>query len=77
MPRWPSPAPVIEPADLLITKILAGRPKDIEDARALWHLRGGDLDALRVRRTLQLLEQALSQSDLVPAFDALVQRRAR
>ena len=69
--------PVIDPADLLIAKLLAGRPKDIEDARALWHLHGGELDAARVRRTLHLLEEALSQSDLVPAFEALVQRPSR
>jgi hypothetical protein len=30
-----------------------------------------------VRRTLLLLEEALSQSDLVPAFEALVQRPFR
>jgi hypothetical protein len=69
--------PVIDPADLLIAKLLAGRPKDMEDARALWHLRGGELDAARVRRTLHLLEEALSQSDLVSAFEALVQRSSR
>lgn len=69
--------PVIDRADLLIAKLLAGRPKDLEDARALWHLHGGQLDTARVRRTLQLLEEALSQSDLVPAFDALVQRPSR
>jgi hypothetical protein len=63
--------PVIDPADLLIAKMLAGRPKDIEDARALWRLHGGELDAVRVRRTLRLLEEALSQSDLVSAFAAL------
>jgi hypothetical protein len=63
--------PVIDRADLLIAKLLAGRPKDAEDARALWRLHGGDLDAARVRRTLHLLEEALSQSDLVSAFEAL------
>lgn len=69
--------PVIDPADLLIAKLLAGRPKDIEDARALWHLHGGELDAARVHRTLHLLEEALSQNDLVSAFEALVQRPSR
>jgi hypothetical protein len=69
--------PVIDRADLLIAKLLAGRPKDMEDARALWHLHGGDLDATRIRGTLGLLEEALSQSDLVPAFDALARRPSR
>ena len=69
--------PVIDPTDLLIAKLLAGRPKDIEDARALWHRHGGELDAARVRRTLRLLDEALSQSDLVLAFEALVQTPTR
>jgi hypothetical protein len=64
--------PVIDRADLLIAKLLAGRPKDAEDARALWRLHGRDMDVARVRRTLGLLEEALSQNDLVPAFEALV-----
>jgi hypothetical protein len=63
--------PLIDPEDLLIAKILAGRPKDLEDARGLWRLRGPELDSARIRRTLQLLEQALGQSDLVPNFDAI------
>ena len=69
--------PVIDPTDLLIAKLLAGRPKDIEDARALWRRHGDELDTARVRRTLHLLEEALSQSDLVLAFEALVQRPSR
>lgn len=69
--------PVIDPADLLIAKLLAGRPKDMEDARALWRLHGGELDGARVRRTLRQLEEALSQSDLVSAFDALAGRPSR
>jgi len=32
-----------------------------------------ELDASRIRGLLAQLEEALSQSDLVPAFDALVQ----
>jgi hypothetical protein len=63
--------PLISPSDLLIAKILAGRPKDIDDSRALWRLHHDTLDVDRIRQTLHLLEQALSQSDLVPAFDAL------
>jgi hypothetical protein len=57
--------PLIAPEDLVIAKVLAGRPKDIEDARNLWHVRGRELDADRIRATLQLLEEALSQSDLL------------
>jgi len=63
--------PVIDPEDLVIAKVLAARPKDIEDARSLWHIRGQELDADRIRRTLSLLEGALSQSDLVSSFEAI------
>lgn len=63
--------PIIDAADLIIAKVLAGRPKDLEDARGLWRLRGRNLDAGRIRRTLTLLEAALSQSDLLPSFESI------
>lgn len=63
--------PVIDLGDLVVAKVLAGRPKDIDDASALWRMHGKTLDASSIRSTLQLLEEALSQSDLVPAFDSL------
>ena len=68
--------PMIERSDLIIAKILAGRPKDLDDARALWHLHGSEMDGDRIRRTLRLLEEALSQSDLLPSFETIVSRRA-
>jgi len=64
--------PLIDLADLIIAKILAGRSKDLDDATALWRLHGRALDARSIRRTLALLEQALAQSDLVSAFDAVM-----
>lgn len=63
--------PIIDLGDLIIAKVLAGRPKDMEDARALWKLHGRTLDAARIRRVLHLLEEALAQNDLVSAFDRL------
>jgi hypothetical protein len=63
--------PIIELSDLIIAKVLAGRPKDVGDASALWQLHGPAVDAQRVRRILQLLEEALSQSDLVSSFDII------
>jgi hypothetical protein len=63
--------PIIDLADLVIAKVLAGRPKDIDDARALWKLHGRTIDADRIRHTLRLLEDALAQSDLVSTFERL------
>lgn len=61
--------PVISPEDLIATKILAGRPKDIEDVRGILRERLPDLDLALIRSTLAALEDALSQSDLLPAFE--------
>ena len=63
--------PIIDPADLIIAKVLAGRPKDLEDARNLWQILEHELDDHRIDRTLRLLEEALSQSDLVPSFESI------
>ena len=63
--------PVIDVADLLVAKILAGRPKDIEDAAALWRLHGNRVDVAHVEHLLRLLEEALGQSDLLSTFERL------
>jgi hypothetical protein len=61
--------PVISPEDLIVTKILASRPKDLEDVRGILRSRGEGLDLGRVRSLLSLLEEALGQSDLLLAFE--------
>ena len=66
--------PLIDPEDLIIAKVLAGRPKDLEDATGLWALLGQEMDAGRIRRILRLLEEALSQSDLLPGFESIRRR---
>ena len=63
--------PLIDLGDLIIAKVLAGRPKDVDDVSALWRLHGPSLDADRIRRTLRLLEEALSQGDLVSSFETI------
>ncbi len=61
--------PFISPEDLIATKILAGRSKDIEDVRGVLSERGDRLDIDRILETLTLLDQALGQSDLRSAFE--------
>jgi len=69
--------PLIDLGDLIIAKVLAGRPKDLGDAAGLWRLHGRSLDANRIRETLALLEEALGQSDLVPSFDTFAHQSQR
>jgi predicted nucleotidyltransferase len=61
--------PVISPEDLIVTKTLAGRAKDVEDIRAVIAERRQSLDVDRIRTILRLLEEALAQSDLLPVFE--------
>lgn len=69
--------PFISPEDLIVTKLLAGREKDIDDIRGVLSARGHSLDVERIRTTLELLEGALGQSDLMPALDAELARWRR
>lgn len=66
--------PVIAAEDLVVTKILAGRPKDLEDVSGILSERRGSLDLDLIRATLLLLEGALAQSDLLPLFEAELRR---
>lgn len=69
-----SSIPVISPEDLLVSKIFAGRPKDVEDARGILEERGEELDLQHVRNLLDLLEQALSRRDLVIVLEREMER---
>lgn len=68
--------PVVEIADLVILKVLASRPKDLDDVMTLMRTHGGGIDTARVRAVLTMLEQALGQSDLLAAFEQC-KKRAR
>jgi hypothetical protein len=62
--------PVISPEDLIVTKLLAGRPKDLEDVRGILAERAAGLDFAAIRALLRQLEEALGQSDLLPRLEA-------
>lgn len=61
--------PVIAPEHLVSLKVLASRPKDLEDIRGM--LRIAELDHADVERTLAELEAMLDQSDLRPVYARL------
>jgi hypothetical protein len=67
--------PVLHPEDLIIAKVLAGRPKDVEDAAAVWRLHHAELDEARIRGILAQLQEALAQSDLLPGFERIARHR--
>lgn len=68
--------PVIAPEELIVTKVLAGRVKDLDDVRGILVAQGEALDLQRVRSLLRVLEAAIDQSDLLPCFEEQL-RRAR
>ncbi|GAC1578518.1 MAG: hypothetical protein NVS3B20_09600 [Polyangiales bacterium] len=63
--------PVASPEDIIVMKILAGRPRDVDDIRAVLRAMKGKLDLPGLRKTLAMLEEALGQSDLLPLFAQL------
>ncbi len=65
--------PVISVEDLIVTKVLAGRSKDLDDVRGIIAAQA-NLDSKAVRTTLAMLEEALGISDLLPVFDRVACR---
>jgi hypothetical protein len=61
--------PVISPEDLVVTKVLAGRPKDLEDVRGILRQTGARFESEQVRSLLGSLEAALDRSDLRTLFE--------
>lgn len=66
--------PVASAEDMLTMKVLAGRPKDLEDVVAIARAHGRDLDVERVRETLRTLEKALDRDDLVLELERALTR---
>ena len=64
--------PVVSAEDLVAMKVLAGRPRDLDDVAAILHLRGSVLDLQRIRTTLGLLEGALARRDLLSELERLM-----
>jgi hypothetical protein len=63
--------PVLSVENLIVTKLLAGRPKDLEDIRELLAMRADTVDVDRIIQLLELLEAALDHADLIDLFRSL------
>lgn len=59
-------APVVTAEDLLLMKVIAGRPRDQEDAAGIVRRQGGALDWGRLLLDGRRLEQALGQEVVAP-----------
>ena len=66
--------PVAACEDIIAMKILAGRPKDLDDAQAVVRAQAGRMNPELVREVLRELEQALDRRDLVAVFEDLLRR---
>jgi len=67
--------PILSPEDVVITKVLAGRPQDLLDVRSILDMREDTLDLRRVRRVLADLDEALGDVDLVASFEVILKER--
>jgi hypothetical protein len=63
--------PVVSAEDLVAMKVLAGRPRDLEDVAAIVRAHR-DLDVEGTRSTLRLLERALDRADLVVELERIL-----
>jgi hypothetical protein len=59
--------PVVDVSDLVILKVLAGRPKDAEDLASLLAIHRDDIDERRVRHVLALRSRLWAERP-APAF---------
>ncbi len=69
--------PMISPEDLVIAKIFAGRPHDLEDVGAVLSAFGVSLDLRHVRIVLEQLDEAEDRAELVPTLERLLRAAGR
>jgi len=67
--------PVISVEDLVVAKLFAGRPRDLEDVRAVLGARGDSMDLRHVRSLLGQLDEAEDRADLLPMLERLLAAR--
>jgi hypothetical protein len=67
-----TPIPVASAEDLIVMKLLAGRPKDADDVGAIVRAYADRLDRPYIEQILTRLEEGLGQSDLLRHFHQIV-----
>jgi hypothetical protein len=68
-------APAARPEDLIIYKLFAGRPQDMNDAEALLLMHRRSVDLTRVRRVLGQLGEMADAPEIVARLDAIDARQ--
>ncbi len=66
--------PVARAEDLVVYKIVAFRPRDIDDAEKLLNLHGGEIQVARVRRLVQQFCEILEDTARLETLDRLLKR---
>jgi predicted nucleotidyltransferase len=66
--------PVARAEDLVVYKIVASRPRDIDDAEKLLNLHGGEIQIARVRRLVQQFCEVLEDTARLETLDRLLKR---
>ena len=61
----------ISPGDLIVQKIIAGRPRDLEDARGVLRVQANRIDEKRVEKELLVLAAQTDHSEWVERWRAL------
>lgn len=64
------------PDDLVIYKVIASRPKDLQDAEGLLVLHGPAMDLERVRRVIKQFAEVLDDDDRPKALEQLIRKTA-
>ena len=64
--------PMITPEDLVIAKLFANRPRDLEDVRAVLGTLGSSMDLRYVRTILGQLDEAEDRAELLPTLERLL-----
>lgn len=69
--------PFVSLADLIALKLLASRPKDIEDVRTIVRARPAGFSVEEARRRVVDLGAALDDSEMVAVFDRIVGKKKK